>query len=80
MFNNKEQVKCNLCWSFLKTSFTKPQTMNFAVRTFLCTFLDFSQFTVDSSENKTENNFKKIMFFFLVLHSTFGVYIRHAVA
>lgn len=34
----------------------QPRTMNFAVGTFLCDLLDFSQFTVDSSENNTENN------------------------
>ena len=41
-------------WAFLKAFFCK--TMNFTVGTFLCNFLDFMQFTVDSSENNTENN------------------------
>ena len=30
--------------------------MNVAVGTFLCNFVDFSQFTVDSGENNTESN------------------------
>ena len=46
---------------------------NIAVRAFLSNFLDFSQFTVDSSENDTENNYDV---FFLVLYFTFGVYIH----
>ena len=46
---------------------------NIAVGAFLSNFLDFSQFTVDSSENDTENNYDV---FFLVLHFTFGVYIH----
>ena len=41
-------------------------------------FLDFRQFTVDSSENNTI--IAKIDSFFCVIHSTFGVYIRHIVA
>ena len=49
---------------------------NIAVGAFLSNFLDFSQFTVDSSENDTENNYDV---FFLVLHFTSGVYIHHIV-
>ena len=49
---------------------------NIAVGAFLSNFLDFSQFTVDSSENDTENNYDV---FFLVLHFTFGVYIHRIV-
>ena len=37
-------------------SIFEPQTMNFTVGTVLCEFLDFWQFTVDSSENNKENN------------------------
>ena len=49
---------------------------NIAVGAFLSNFLDFSQFTVDSSENDTENNYDV---FFLVLHFTSGVYIHRIV-
>ena len=37
-------------------SIFEPQTMNFTVGTVLCEFLDFWQFTVDSSENNKENS------------------------
>ena len=47
---------------------------NIAVGAFLSNFLDFSQFTVDSSENDTETSNYDV--FFLVLHFTFGVYIH----
>ena len=47
---NKEQMLV------IYESIFEPQTMNFVVGTFLCEFLDFGQFTVDSSENNTENN------------------------
>ena len=33
-----------------------PRTMNFAIGTFLCNFLDFRQFTVDSSKTNKENS------------------------
>ena len=49
--------------------------MNVAVGTFLCNFLDFRQFTVNLGKNNTVDSC-----FFLVLHSTFGVYICHTVA
>ena len=44
--------------------------MNITVGAFLSNFLDFSQFTVDSSENDTENNYKGLLFFFsfYILH------------
>ena len=35
--------------------------MNIAVRTFLCNFLDFRQFTVDSGKNNTESNIRHIV-------------------
>ena len=38
--------------------------MNITVGAFLSKFLDFSQFAVDSSENDTENNYERLMFFF----------------
>ena len=50
--------------------------MNFAVKTFLCNILDFRQFTVDSSENNTENNKNKFFFFSrLTFYINFGVYV-----
>ena len=41
---------------------------NIAVGSFLSNFLDFSQFTVDSSENDTENNYEVFFFSFYILH------------
>ena len=40
----------------ISESIYSPRTLNFAVGTFLCNFSDFKQFTVDSSENNTQNN------------------------
>ena len=40
---------------------------NIAVGAFLSNFLDFSQFTVHSSENDTENNYD-VFFSFYILH------------
>ena len=45
---------------FIYESIFKPWTMNFAVRKFLCKYLDFRQFTVDSSENNTLQKTTKI--------------------
>ena len=52
--------------------------MNFVVEAFLCNFLGFRQFTVDSSENNTEIT-EIDSRFFLILHSTFGIYIGRIV-
>ena len=52
--------------------FLQRRTMNIADGTFLRNFMDFGQFTVDSSEVNIENNQKRLMFI-LVLHPTFGV-------
>ena len=46
---------------------------NIAVGAFLSNFLDFSQFTVDSSENDTENNYE--VFF---SRSTFYIWRIHS--
>ena len=49
--------------------------MNIAVGAFLSNFLDFSQFTVDSSENDTENNYEGLIFF---SRSTFYIWRKHS--
>ena len=40
----------------IPASIFQPQTKNVTVGTFLCNFWDFRQFTIDSGENKAENN------------------------
>ena len=58
----------------------KPRTMNFTVKRFLCILFIYLFWILDNLpqiqariiQKMTENRF---MFVFLVLHSTFGVYV-----
>ena len=56
MFDNKERKKYKYTVLVISGCIFQPQKMNIAVETFFSNVLDFSQFTVDSSENNTENS------------------------